>query len=337
MRTFSNSDLKTFEQLVKLTQPALKRVVSSFLRKHYPKVVETKDYVFAEGDIPIALCAHLDTVFLAPPEEIYFDAKKNVMWSPDGLGADDRAGVFAILQIIRAGYKPSVIFTTEEERGGIGAAQLAQLDLPFPGLKYIIQLDRRGAEDCVFYDCDNPEFINYVEQFGFTFNWGSFSDISTLCPAWEVAGVNLSVGYYDEHSEIERLFVGQLMATIEKVKKMLDDAVNIVEKFKYIPSYTSYYHWFKPYDGYSSFGVVKCSCCGRYFMEEEMIPYVKMDKTTGYACSSCIDQLAWCDVCDNAYQKHSPEAPSTGKCPFCIDKKETLGDDTKLFPHPNAV
>ena len=34
-------------------------------------------------------------------------------------------------------------------------------------LKYIIELDRRGSDDCVFYQCDNHEFDAYVEKFGF--------------------------------------------------------------------------------------------------------------------------------------------------------------------------
>ena len=41
--------------------------------------------------------------------------QKNVMISPDGLGADDRAGVFMIMNIVKAGFRPHVIFTTDEE------------------------------------------------------------------------------------------------------------------------------------------------------------------------------------------------------------------------------
>ena len=99
MKTFKNSELRTFEQLASLRQSSLKKVLASFLKKHYKKVVHTKDYIFAEGTIPIALTAHMDTVFKQPPQEIFFDPVKNVMWSPEGLGADDRAGIFAIVQI----------------------------------------------------------------------------------------------------------------------------------------------------------------------------------------------------------------------------------------------
>ena len=73
------------------------------LQKVYGKksVVRTKDFLVAKGSIPVALVAHVDTVFTSPPkeEEIFYDSEKNVMWSEVGLGADDRAGVFSILKI----------------------------------------------------------------------------------------------------------------------------------------------------------------------------------------------------------------------------------------------
>lgn len=226
MKKFNIQDKRLFEQLCKLSQEELLHLVTAFLQKHYPKVEATYDYVFAEGEIPIALVAHLDTVFDKPPVEIYYDQERGVMWSPQGLGADDRAGVFAILKIIQAGFLPHVIFTTDEECGGIGAEWLAYdyQTCPFNDLKYIIELDRRNNSDACFYDCINQKFIQFIENAGFYETPGIYSDIVELCPAWQVAGVNLSVGYVDEHSEIERLYVPALLQTIESVKHLLKKA-----------------------------------------------------------------------------------------------------------------
>ena len=177
----STKDFKLFESLVKLPQKSLKKVLSSSLRRNYKKVVETPEYIYAVGDIPIALVAHMDTVFKSPPRNIYFDTDKGVIWSPEGLSADDRAGVFAILNILKKGYRPSVIFTTDEEIGAVGATKMVMdIGEPLSELKYIIQLDRRGEKDCVFYDCDNKEFVTYIENFGFKEAMGSFSDISMI-------------------------------------------------------------------------------------------------------------------------------------------------------------
>ena len=337
MKTFKNSELKTFEQLASLTQNSLKKVLSSFLKRHYPKVIETKEYIYAEGEIPIALVAHMDTVFKKPPSEIFFDERHNVIWSPQGLGADDRAGIFAIVQIIRGGQKPHVIFTTDEEYGALGAMELSKLDCPFTNLKYIIQLDRRGSDDCVFYDCDNEDFVEYIESFGFTWNYGSFTDISELCPPWQIAGVNLSVGYRDEHSATEVLFVGQLLATISKVKKMLNAAAE-APVFKYIPMANTpygkdWYTWNKnTYSWSDSNEVMKCHNCKKYFMEEELFPAVMLDKTTKFFCPDClVDNVAWCNECGSAFEKYSPEAPNTGICPICEDLEEkTKNDRSKI-------
>ena len=328
MKTFSNLEFQTFEQLVKLNQPSLKKVMSNFLRKHYSKVIETKNFITAEGDIPIALCAHMDTVFSAPPSEVFFDRAANVIWSPQGLGADDRAGVFAIVQIIRSGLRPHIILTTDEEKGCLGASALGKLDCPFKELNYIIELDRRGSDDCVFYDCENTDFIEYVEQFGFVWTFGSFSDIVMLCPSWGMAGVNLSVGYRDEHSTSEILFVGQLQSTIAKVKNMLQETE--IPYFQYIES-TPYPYSDKWYDRYSfAYGydfdddpeVMKCERCKQSFIEEELIPVVMLDKTTAFYCPDClVGNVAWCDVCNSAFQKYSPEAPDNGTCPICKELK----------------
>lgn len=315
MRTFKDGDIKTLEQILSLKQDSLRKVVSRFLKKHYGKVIETDKYVFCEGTIPIALIAHLDTVFSLPPDEIYYDAKQGVMWSPDGLGADDRAGVFAILKIIQSGLRPHIIFATDEEKGGIGAAALAALDCPFKNLKYIIELDRRGANDCVFYDCDNAEFVEYVETFGFVEAFGSFSDISIICPAWGIAGVNVSIGYRDEHSYSEVLFIGQMLATIEKIKKMLQ--AKDIPEFKYIPSPYGYggYFW-----GNTS-NAEKCHFCKHYFMEEELFPIITQEGKTVFCCPDCIaKQVSWCTKCYSGYEKHSPEEPATGLCPICNQK-----------------
>ena len=157
MRLLKDNDYKTFERLCGLSQEGVKKTMSLYLKSKYKKVIETPDYICAEGDIPIALVAHMDTVFPIPAREIFYDRSKNVIWSPSGLGADDRAGVFAILQILKQGLRPHVIFTTDEESGALGAMALGNEECPFKDLRYIIELDRRGANDCVFYDCDNPE------------------------------------------------------------------------------------------------------------------------------------------------------------------------------------
>ena len=227
-------DIKLFTKIAQLNQKELKKSLGAFLRKKYETVIETETYIYAVGDINVALVAHLDTIFTTKPE-IFHDAEKKVLWSPNGLGADDRAGVYGIAHIIlKTSFRPHIIFTTDEEVGCTGAANLSAIKNPFPNLKYIIQLDRKGKDECVFYGCGNEDFQNYVQTFGFTKEIGSCSDISFICPAWNVAGVNLSIGYENEHSYREYLNYDYLIETLQKIEKMLEDYKNDTH-YEYIP------------------------------------------------------------------------------------------------------
>ena len=237
----TNTDIEYLKKLCLLSPQMLHRQLIFYLREYgygVNDLIITRQYIMAAGDLPVCLIAHLDTVFdqdKCKDKEIYVDPEHQVMWSPQGLGTDDRAGVFAILKLLKMGYKPYIIFTQGEEEGCLGAKALVRRfpKSPWKKLKYILQLDRRGEQDCVFYDCNNPDFIEYVESFGFITDWGSFSDISEIAPAWGLAAANLSVGYWDEHTYCERVALSWLEQTIEKVKKMLD-ICNEAQKYEYI-------------------------------------------------------------------------------------------------------
>lgn len=237
--------------ILRKTQKELHTYLYKQLSEYYTDITSADNYLLAKGDIPILLVAHLDTVYpeiTRPHMQIYYDQKHMVMWSPDGIGADDRAGVIIILRILAAGYRPHVLFTHDEEFGGNGAfdasmdPQLLQWDI-----RYMIQLDRSGYDDCVFYSCNNLEFTHYIESFGFTEDIGSFSDISILMPYTNIAGVNLSVGYEDEHIETEHWHLGWANETYSKVIAMLSAPPEQV--FKYIKGPGGYYwdSWINDY------------------------------------------------------------------------------------------
>ena len=199
-------------------------------------------YILAEGDLPICLCAHMDTVFPRPPETFYYDNNAKVLWSPQGLGADDRAGIYIIIQLLENGYRPSIILTDMEEKGGIGAETLIKKfpECPFEDCRAIIQLDRHGKDEAVYYDCDNENFEKLITSYNFKTDWGTFTDISIIAPKWMIAAVNLSVGYKDEHQFIETLNVRDLHETITKVEYMLQDCKDWLS-YAYIPfDYSKY-------------------------------------------------------------------------------------------------
>lgn len=277
----TNHEFELFKQIVSMGQPSLKKAMARSLKRFYPDVIETKDYIVAPGDIPIGLVAHLDTVFNFPAQDVYFDREKQVIWSPDGLGADDRAGVLGILNIIRdkAKYRPWIFLTTNEEKGGLGACALAE-EVVAPPLKFLIELDRRGKNDCVFYDCNTADFKKYIESFGFKEAKGSFSDISFLMSEWNMCGVNLSIGYEDEHTYTETFFVQHWDETVQKVKTILSQE-----------SYPDFV--FEETESYYT----RCSKCGKANYTFETIPVGKEI----YCIDCAVKYVEWCKQCGQPY------------------------------------
>lgn len=205
--------------------------------KNYYAIVKTdpaNSFILAEGNLPIVLVAHMDVVFPGPRKviAIYYDVEQEIMWSPDGLGTDDRAGVAMIMWMLKnTNYRPWILFTTNEETDLRGAQFASVLNIR---PSFVIELDRQGRAESVFYKCDNPKFEEYINSFGFHTCRGSYTDISVLCPEWECAGVNLSVGYYDEHTYCEYWSAIDFRYTYEALLRILKDCEN-VPHFKYIP------------------------------------------------------------------------------------------------------
>lgn len=213
--------IETFKKILNKTQSELKETMTKYLEEVGYKPIVGDGFVYAKGTIPILLVAHLDTVHLTRPTEIYYDEEQKVMWSPQGIGGDDRCGVYIISKLLN-NFHPYVLFTEDEEKGAIGAGKVVET-LNKPNVKFIIEIDRRGADDCVFYDCGNKEFQEYIESFGFKTAIGSFSDICTLSDAWDIASVNLSSGYHDEHTKSETINTDEVENTYKRVKEILFD------------------------------------------------------------------------------------------------------------------
>jgi len=279
-------NLKLIKGLCSINIHQLRKILCKFLYGHgYKKITNTTEYIMAEGALPICLIAHMDTVFKTVPdkEDFFYDKTKKVLWSPNGSGFDDRAGIYSIIQILEAGFRPSIIFTNEEEVGGLGARALVadHPQCPFKDCRALIQLDRANEKDMVFYNCVNEDFADFIEKYDFELAWGSFSDISVIAPMWEIAAVNLSVGYVDEHTTSERLYCDWCDATIEKVKRIMADAEGM-------PSYS--YLIGTPNQSYQrmfSINDKACIFCGRTLKNNLHIKDPLSSGWNYYCCPSC--------------------------------------------------
>lgn len=222
-----------FEKLCKMSQSDLKAHLHTELKKHNGKTYIHDGFIYHRGQFPVLLVAHLDTVHNELPKRfVYKDGKLS---SPNGIGGDDRCGVYLIMEILKR-FNCSVLFCEDEEVGGIGATKFCKSrfadDL---NVNYIIELDRRGNTDACFYDCDNRDFIDFIESTEyFMESYGTFSDISIIAPHCGISAVNLSCGYYNAHTVSEYVVLRDVDTVQKQVCKIL--CKNCARPFEYIPS-----------------------------------------------------------------------------------------------------
>lgn len=245
-----------FENMCRMSQKTLKKHMRKMLEEKYDEVIYADGFVFAKGTVPILLVAHMDTVHKELPRIIELNNGK--ISSPQGIGGDDRCGIYMISKIIEK-HHCSVLFTEDEEIGGVGADKFVHHSC-LNGLEfnYAIELDRRGKNDAVFYECDNPEFEDFITEDGdWKTDFGSYSDICDVAPALGCAAVNLSCGYYNAHTKNEYVVFSEMEANIKKVCKLIERTTEN-DKFEYIEvkhrwgKYEMYGGWNSEYYDYSS-------------------------------------------------------------------------------------
>lgn len=231
-----------FKKICKMSQKELKKYVAGQLKEMYGEVnvCVSDGFVYAQGNFPVLLVAHMDTVHKKSPKTIFYDLKKNSLSSPQGIGGDDRCGVYMILEIIKK-YNCSVLFCEDEEVGGIGAKKFTEMEFAKElKFNYIIEFDRKGRNDAVFYDCDNEEFEDFITKNYYKTSWGTFSDISVIAPFLGCAAVNLSCGYYEAHTTKEYVVLGEMDKSIVEACKILDRTTD-EDKFEYIEAQHTYW------------------------------------------------------------------------------------------------
>ena len=232
--------MKNLEDFIKPTQKEL----FNLIRKKYrgEAIVRMDSYILVPGEAPIMLLAHLDTVHKKPVKHICKSANGNILMSPQGIGGDDRCGVYALVKSRQAApIKPWLLFTCDEEIGGLGADTFVddyvkgKMPKSLDELKLLVEIDRKGYNDAVYYNCDNPKFEEYITSKGFVTAEGSFSDISIVAPELGVAAVNLSTGYYNAHTLHEFINRKQVDAVIQSVVEIIADSVKSdFPKYEYI-------------------------------------------------------------------------------------------------------
>jgi len=168
------------------------------------------------------LAAHLDVKYEFSSSDQLIERNNIVSREKGILGADDRAGVAIILNLLKevGDYREvpplKFIFTVGEEDRQYGAESIDP-DF-FEDVSFGISLDRKNCKDIV-YKSNSKEYSNlefaervarvssriFSEENAFVPCQGSISDLRVWSEKDTRPCVNLSVGYFDEHTDKERL------------------------------------------------------------------------------------------------------------------------------------
>lgn len=148
------------------------------------------------------------------------------------LGADDAAGAYIMLRMIEENIPGTYIFHNSEEIGCLGSKDIASVPYSVDGydleqdFTHAIAFDRKGTSDFIHDQLGermaSAEFcadlitrlsakgLNYRREIGLVTDTAMYSDYVQEC-------INLSVGYYDEHTENERLDYGHIELLLDTI------------------------------------------------------------------------------------------------------------------------
>ena len=179
------------------------------------------------------ICVHLDTVCITHP--LFIQKQYDIVTAPGSncLGADDRAGVWIALEMMKRGTVTDFEygFFCGEESGCIGSTAYGKTR---PNHTCYIGLDRGskgGKQNIATYGCNNEDLLSC---FPYPESIGTVSDCSVLADLTGKSCVNVSVGYQFEHTSKELLDLSQMTETRDLMLQIDIPAVDYESEYKWI-------------------------------------------------------------------------------------------------------
>ena len=201
----------------------------------YVKKGNAKNFncVVAHLDINQKACADFSIV----TNEQWITGINNSTGKQIGLGHDDKIGVYFALQMLDRFKNLKCFFPLDEEVGCVGTGKSD--DSFFDNVGFMVQLDRRGHSDIsqstngieVVTEATKTQLMPILTEYGFHWEDCMFTDVGELVGMNDKQGVNISCGYYNEHSDTEILNIDQYMNSeafaFEILKKVQGTIYNI--------------------------------------------------------------------------------------------------------------
>lgn len=199
-----------------------------------------------ESDTYPCLASHIDQVQDHHSKDFkVFEYNGDVFaWSAksheqQGLGADDKNGIFICLELLKKFDVMKVAFFVGEEVGCKGSRAV---DLEFfKDCRFIVEPDRRGGDDLITEmsvgKVCSDDFIAATgyKEFGYKFARGTITDVGELVERGVgISCLNLSCGYYDAHTDNEMTILDELENCLALVSNIVENCTDVYP-FKYEP------------------------------------------------------------------------------------------------------
>lgn len=206
-----------------------------------------------ESDTYPCLAAHIDQVqhnhskdfsVVTNGEAVFgFSAKSR---EQQGLGADDKNGIYICLECLRSFDVLKCAFFVGEEVGCKGSSAV---DLTFfSDCRFIIEPDRRGSSDLITSmfcgDVCSNEFVKAIgaDAFGYKEERGSITDVGELVERGVgISCLNLSCGYYEAHTDMEFTILSELENCYRCVCNIINTCTDV---YVFEPLYSGGYMWY---------------------------------------------------------------------------------------------
>jgi hypothetical protein len=219
-------------------------------RDTYGNVYVTK----GESNLYPCMVAHLD-INQTKRDNVTLHVSGDIMFGFDsdegvqaGMGADDGCGIALAYEMFKRFENIKLFFPLNEESGCKGSHACDPTF--FTDCSMILQGDRRSyTTDLITYtngiEVCSKEFVNaasdIMDRFGYSENRGVCTDVGTIKadPIVDCIGVNISVSYFNEHSDEEVISIKAYYNAVNFTYELIKELGN--QKWHHVHKPTEYF------------------------------------------------------------------------------------------------
>ena len=239
--------MKLLQQLYKISSKSgMEDMIKSFILDYLSDVdmvIKTDDIgnlFITKGLAESYPCvaAHLDEIHSPCQREVVVDEDViytvDRLWNRVGCGADDKNGLWIIMNLLKIEPVLKAALFVQEERDGelAGCRGARACDLSFfDDVRYVIECDRKGSSDAVSIGkgetllCD-LDFIpqSILQKYGYEMVKGGKTDVVELkMRGLNIPVCNVSCGYYEAHKNSEYTKFSELQNCLLFVQEIIQN------------------------------------------------------------------------------------------------------------------